>query len=150
MISLEPVYPRILPDRDRYRRYFLDEDVVVTLSNGNKHTIPKGYRFDGHSIPRIFWFWFPAFDADVYAALVHDYLIDMEMFWRYNRKFQDTEYQLFMEHPLYFASKYRRWWFPRVVRIAGFLKYDIWGDDRGIIMNDTDYTTNISHYKEII
>ncbi len=130
---LTPTYPKILPDRDRYRRYYLDEETTVTLSNGDIKVIPKGYRFDGHSIPFIFRMFYPAFDHDVYAAMVHDYLIDMESLWRYNRKFQDMEYRHLMERPEYFASKTRRYFFPRVVRFFGFIKFDMWGDNRGAL-----------------
>lgn len=129
---MTPTYPKILPDRDRYRRYYLDEQVTVTLRNGDVIEIPKGYRFDGHSVPFIFRIFFGKYDRDVYAALVHDFLIDMESLWRYNRKFQDAEYKRFMEMPEYFASKHRTYWMPKAVRFYGWLLFDIWGDDRGL------------------
>lgn len=146
MVCLDPTHPKIRPDRDRQYRFFLDEDVTVTLQNNNTHLIPKGYRFDGHSIPRIFWFWFPAFDADVYAALVHDWLIDTEMFWRYNRAFQDETYKTLMHDPQYFASRYRRLCFPIVVRLFGWLRFGLWGDFRGEIKSNQDYRHKLSSY----
>lgn len=131
-MKLAPAHPRIVRDRDNYRRFYLDENVFVTLHNGDAHVIEKGYRFNGHSlgIAKLF---FSQFGNDVEAALVHDWLIDMSPWFRYTRKFQDIEYQLLMEDPLYFDSSLRRWVFPRVVRLWGYIRYDIWGDYRGKI-----------------
>ena len=130
---MQPKYAKILPDRDRYRRFYLDEDVTLTLANGDIKIIPKGYRFDGQSVPYLFRLFQPTFDRDIYAAMVHDYLIDMESLWRYNRKFQDDEYTRFMNKPEYFASRFRRYVFPKVVRLYGFLAFDIFGDNRGVV-----------------
>lgn len=122
-----PKYPRINPDRDRLRSYYLCEDVLVTLSDGNQCLIPEGYRFDGQSVPLIFKGLFPSFDTDVYAALVHDYLLDTEMLHRYKRSFIDAEYKRFMNMPCYYSTKVRRVFFPLIVSIAGYLKRSIWG-----------------------
>lgn len=46
---MNPKYPRILPDRDRRFKYYLDEDVTIALPEGSSLTVGKGYRFDGHS-----------------------------------------------------------------------------------------------------
>lgn len=130
---MNPVYPRILRDRDNYRRYYLDEEVTVTLSNGHVLTIPKGYRFDAHSVPWVFRLFFPKDGGgnDIYASMVHDFLIDLEMFLRYNRKFQDGEYARLMNEPEYKTSSYRSKYMPVAVRIWGWLKYDLFGDYRG-------------------
>jgi len=126
------MYPKILPDRDKFRAYYLDEDVDVYLSNGDLVTIEKGYRFDGQSVPFPFSLCFKQSSRDIYAALVHDYLIDRSPWTRYNRKFQDNEYLYFMNKPEYFQSRVRKYLFPKVVRLFGFLRYDIWGDNRGM------------------
>lgn len=130
---LTPKYPRILKDRDNYRKWYLDEDTEIHLPNGDTMTIPKGYRFDAHSVPFIFRWIFPKKQGDdIYAAMVHDYLIDVEMFLRYNRKFQDNIYRLIMESPAYKTSNFRSFWMPKAVRFFGWLNFDIWGDFRGV------------------
>ena len=128
---MKPTYPRILPDRDRYRRFYLDEQTEVTLHNDDIIVIPKGYRFDGHSVPIIFRLLFKKYGKDIYAAMVHDFLIDMESLFRYNRKFQDAEYKRFMNMPEYRESWYRSKFMPLAVRFYGFIRFDIWGDNRG-------------------
>jgi len=122
-----PKYPRINADRDRIHNFYLCEDVTVTLADGTTTLIKEGYRFDGHTIFPPFKGIFPAFDTDVYAALVHDHLLDTEMIHRYKRSFIDAEYKRFMEMPEYFATRIRRWLFPRVVSFFGFVKRTMWG-----------------------
>ena len=124
---MQPKHPHINPDRDRIRRFYLCEDVKVTLSDGITIVIEEGFRFDGHSVPFSYRAIFPVFDVDVPAAMLHDYLLDTEMFHRYKRSFIDKEYQRFMEMPEYFATRTRRWLFPRVVSFFGFVKRTMWG-----------------------
>jgi len=124
---MNPPYPHINPDRDRIRRFYLCEDVTITLSDGTEYPIEAGYRFNGHSIPPGFKGIFPVYDLDVYAALVHDNLLDTEMFHRYKRKFIDEQYVHFMHKPEYFATKTRRFLFPRVVKFFGYIKRTMWG-----------------------
>lgn len=129
---MHPTYPRLLRDRDNYRKWYLDEPVLIYLSDGHQARIPKGYRFDAHSVPLIFRWLFPKRDGhDIYAAMVHDYLVDVEMFHRFNRKFIDNEYTRFMNMPEYFTNKHRRYLMPRAVRLWGFLRWTLWGDYRG-------------------
>jgi len=148
MIKLDPVYPRILADRDNYRKWYLDEPVQVELHNGHVLRIPKGYRFDAHSVPFLFRWIFPKKEGkDIYASMIHDFLIDIEMFLRYNRRFQDEVYTIMMHDSIYQTNKYRSFFMPLAVRLFGFLKFGIWGDYRGepklntkvniIVMNDT-------------
>jgi len=124
---MTPKYPHINADKDRERRFYLCEDVEVTLTDGTKVLIEEGYRFDGHSIPFIFRAFFPVYDIDVYAALVHDYLIDTQPWHLYKRSFIDVQYKHFMEQPEYFATKTRRFLFPRVVSFMGYIKRTVWG-----------------------
>ena len=49
--SIYPTYPRILKDRDQFNDWYLDEDTVITLHNGHILELPKGFRFDSHSVP---------------------------------------------------------------------------------------------------
>lgn len=124
---MEPKHPRINPDRDREKYLFLDDTVVVTLSNGDTITIEKGFKFDGHSVPRFLWCIFPPYDCDVYAALVHDALCSGQFspFKQYTRKFIDMEYMRFMQE--YKATDARSFWMPLGVRVSGFIRYDMRG-----------------------
>lgn len=45
---------------------------LFTLSNGKVFIIPKGFRFDGSSIPRIFWWFAPRLDDRILGSLIHD------------------------------------------------------------------------------
>ena len=45
---------------------------LFTLSNGEVFIIPKGFRFDGSSIPRIFWWFAPRLDDRILGSLIHD------------------------------------------------------------------------------
>jgi len=43
--------------------------------------VPKGYRTDGASVPRLFWWLFPPNRTDYLpCAIIHDYLCDMGRF----------------------------------------------------------------------
>lgn len=59
---------RILPDRDRHYKFYLDEDVWHTLHNGDILEIGKGYRFDGHST-KIVGKW--AISLTIFTALLY-------------------------------------------------------------------------------
>lgn len=126
----------IVPDRDRFRRYYLDGDFRVTLTNGDVMKIDKGYRFDAHSVPFLIRLVLPKHSGtDINAALIHDFLIDTAPWHRYNRKFIDDQYTHFME--VYKHSDFRTWIMPHAVRLAGFLRFDLWGDYRGELKLDT-------------
>lgn len=143
---MTPVYPRILPDRDNYRRWYLDEDVIVELTNGDLLYINKGFRFDAHSVPfwaRIFFNTDNRFDT--FASLVHDYLVDTSPWHRYNRKFIDDEYTRFMKAPAYFESHRRTRWMPLAVRVWGYLKFDLWGDFRGESKPNTKVVVRVEY-----
>jgi len=141
MTRLTPKYPRILRDRDNYRRWYLDQPIIVELNNGDKLNIPKGYRFDAHSVPFIFTLFFKktynvGIDGiqgknDIYCSMIHDFLIDTEMFLRYTRKDQDSVYRSLMLCPVYSVSKWRSIFMPLAVSTYGYLRYTLWGDYRG-------------------
>lgn len=50
------------------------KDIALRLSNGETIIIPKGFRFDGASVPRAFWWFIPKLDDRILAVLGHDYL----------------------------------------------------------------------------
>ena len=146
---MTPTYPRLLPDRDEVNDWYLDEDVLITLHNGNKILLRKGFKFDSHSVP----FWarlaFPRYvktahgePNDIYAAMVHDCLIAGEHWLPYPRRFQDYEYERFHNMPEYFIYSVRAQVMPLFVRGAGMVKYDLWGDYRGEVI-DGDITYEI-------
>jgi len=120
--------PKILPDRDKTRKWYLDEKVTHQLHNGDVLVISAGYRFDAHSVPWYVRWLFPQFDTDIYAALIHDALRDLEPWHRYDRKFIDTEYDIVMQQVSYGKRKY---WMPKAVYVWGYIKTFGWRDYRG-------------------
>ena len=67
------------------------DGITFKLSNGDIINIPQNYKWDGSSVPRIFWWFFvPDGDFEV-ASLIHDYLYENKKQLKYNRKFSDTE-----------------------------------------------------------
>lgn len=129
---MNPKYPRILKDRDNYRRYYLDEDVTISLPEGSSLTVGKGYRFDGHSVPFLFRLFFPKYNSkDIYCALIHDALVDFESMHRYNRAYIDYVYKMYMNSPEYKSNDWRAFWMPCAVSLWGFLRFTLWGDYRG-------------------
>ncbi|MCV6584142.1 MAG: DUF1353 domain-containing protein [Marinibacterium sp.] len=138
MPQLTPSHAELRRDRDNYRRWYLNEDVTVALTGGHTAIIPKGYRFDAHSVPGLLRIFFRKYNKhDVYASMVHDFLIEIEGFHRFDRKYMDLEYWRLMEHPDYFGSRYRRYFMPRAVRFWGWLKWDLRGDYRGTVLANT-------------
>lgn len=69
LIKISPVYP--ITRKSHFR---LIESVSVTLSNNDVIDIPKGFQFDGSSAPRFLWWLFPSYGDFFFAALIHDYL----------------------------------------------------------------------------
>lgn len=128
---------KIIPDRDKYRKWYLDEDITHTLHNKHVICIKKGYRFDAHSVPWPFRWIFPKYDTDIYAALIHDALVDTAPWHRYPRKFIDKEYTVLMEKH---SSGLRRFFMPKAVWLYGFLVFTLWGDRRG---DYTKYQTKV-------
>lgn len=55
------------------RRWYLVEDWVFE-KNGHAYLIPKGFVFDGATIPRFLTIWFAPTGILLLGALVHDYL----------------------------------------------------------------------------
>lgn len=67
-------YSRILRPSNKWKQYKLEKKISFLLSNGEVIHIPKGFKYDLSSVPRIFWAILPpAGDFDA-AALIHDWL----------------------------------------------------------------------------
>ena len=90
-ILLSEKYPEIKPTgesvggRDTY--ILLKNVIVIIISDSNNCTytinIPKGFVFDGASVPFGLWNIFPPLDSDyLIAALLHDFLYQSEYFDR--------------------------------------------------------------------
>jgi hypothetical protein len=120
---------QIIPDRDKWREWYLNDDINHVLHNGHILKIRKGYRFNAHSVPPVArWFLRRYNQQDIIAALVHDYLIDTMPWHRYDRKFVDIEYRTLMEKHSYGLRKLIM---HRVVTAMGYLKTFGWRDYRG-------------------
>lgn len=140
---MDPIYPRILPDRDKVNDFYLDEDVVVELTDGHKLEIQKGFRFDAHSVPwwarLVFPRYIPTKDNkrnDIYAAMVHDYLVATEHWHRFSRSYMDYEYSRFHNDIHYKMSDMRATWMPWAVSMYSKIKY--WGKNyRGKVKPNT-------------
>jgi hypothetical protein len=71
------------------KKWELIKDFSYTLSNDDTITIPKGFKTDLSSVPKILWSLFPPFGNFLLAALVHDYLYVTK--YKNNRAFADRE-----------------------------------------------------------
>lgn len=57
------------------------------------HVIPRGFKTDFASIPRVFWSILPPFGKYILAAIVHDHMYKTK---HISRKFADTEFLMRM------------------------------------------------------
>lgn len=76
---LKPLLVKVLDDGKNYE---LIEDLSYYREKNKNDiiTIPKGFTFDGATVPRIFWSIIPPLGRYTRAACLHDYLIDVK--WR--------------------------------------------------------------------
>jgi len=80
-------------------------------------TIPKGFRTDGASVPRIFWSLFPPNRTDYLpCAVIHDYLCDKGEYKKADKYFYECLKKLQVD-------KFSRDLMYYAVRIYHFLKY---------------------------
>lgn len=136
--------PRIIPDRDNTRKWYLDEDFYMELEEGHAVHIRKGYRFDGHSVPFIFRWLFPKYhETDIVGALVHDYLGDTMPWHRFNQQYRDRQYRYVMS---FYASGLRLIWMPRAVFLWGFIRTFGWSDKRGDVKPRTVIDVRVEHH----
>lgn len=75
----------------------LISDFVLEI-DGKRFVIPKGYVFDGSSIPRPLWIIFPpSYDPAWRASAVHDYFYT-HLYKRYSKEFaDDTFYRIMLK-----------------------------------------------------
>ena len=81
------------------------------------HTIPKGFVFDGASVPRILWWLFPPAGRYMVAALLHDYLLGLD---KVSRADADAFFLLVMKK--LGVAVWRRFIMWGAVRIFGIIK----------------------------
>lgn len=78
---LTPIRMVVHPGSINDRPYELEADLVYktdVLADQPRITVPKGYRTDFASVPRVFWRLFPPGGAYRGAAVVHDWLCDVD------------------------------------------------------------------------
>ena len=58
------------------RKYMsvLECNFVFVDSAGERHTVPKGFVYDGKSSPKLSWFYSPPYGKDHPAVVAHDWL----------------------------------------------------------------------------
>lgn len=117
MIILDAPQPDIRPiSKGQYKLY---EDYYYSYKLGDKTTyggIPKGFIYDGASVPRILWSVLGMSPDGLGrpAFLIHDFMYDKQ---KKSRKFADD---LFYEVLLYVGeSRWRAWTAYKGVRLFG-------------------------------
>lgn len=93
---------RILRTDDRWSRYKLERSIMIRLSNGDMIIIPRGFKTDISSVPRLFWVMLAPDGDFALAAIIHDYLYINKL---YDRKFNDKE-MLLWSKALYSTKKW--------------------------------------------
>lgn len=69
-----PIHKSRVYGNNKINNYILLKDINVKLTNGKLITIPKGFKWNLASVPRILWsICSPDNDAEI-AYLIHDYL----------------------------------------------------------------------------
>lgn len=66
-------YSRIIQG-EKWKKYKLENDIIVQLTDGQIITIPKGFEWDLSSVPKRLWSIMPPDGDFAIAALIHDYL----------------------------------------------------------------------------
>lgn len=104
---------KLLLNPTGFKTWEVAKDFNVSINNF-KVKVPKGFRTDLASIPRIFWNIFPPFGRYTQAAVVHDYLYRIQ----HNRKQADKIfYDLMIE---YGTRKWKAKIMYLAVRIFGY------------------------------
>lgn len=64
-----------IPKSNEFKRNWkTNTALTITLSDGHVITIPKGYIWDGASVPKWLWWLFKPIDEAALGDLIHDYL----------------------------------------------------------------------------
>lgn len=106
--------PDMRPVSDDGKLYRLYKDFTL-----EGVTVPEGYRSDGASVPRYLWFIMPRDGLHRAAALIHDYLYEVEGHEGISRKRSD---RLFLDSMLWYGvSRWRAHLAYCSVRLFGWI-----------------------------
>ena len=122
--------PRIIPDRDKVRNWYVDADHTFHFE-GHTFIVRKGYRFDGHSTRPFHWLF--SQDKNLEAAMLHDYTLDTMPWHRFGKRFAARAYLDAMQKDTWS----RRTFMPFVVTSYAWLSTLLRGDYRGDIKPNT-------------
>ena len=79
-----PFIMRVLVWLFDIRKWRLKKNWHFLLENGDEIVLPKGFEFDGASIPRIFWAILSPVGLLLIPGLIHDYGYRFNQLWRKN------------------------------------------------------------------
>ena len=74
------------------RKWQLKQNWHFTRDNGDEIVLPKDFKFDGASIPRIFWAILSPLGLLLIPGLIHDYGYSFNQLWRKNASGQIEPY----------------------------------------------------------
>ncbi len=100
-------------------RFAINEDLFVTLINGDYLGIPKGTISNGASVPKLLRGIYSNIGTYTLPAVVHDYLYENNL---YNRKFADRQFLIDMGKTN--TNYFTKWLFYIIVRIFGSLNWN--------------------------
>ncbi|ECP8719475.1 DUF1353 domain-containing protein [Campylobacter jejuni] len=104
-------------DKDRFE---IISDYAFSLPSLNG-VVPKGFKTDGASIPRLFWSLFPPFKSEYFSAcVIHDYLCEKAKS-RKDYKLADLALKEAMQKLK--CSKFKCFVFYQACNAFHFLKY---------------------------
>ena len=118
LITKLPATPRGLWDAP-CRELWQDFKIEVAGGDGKVTiiTVPKGFVFDGSTIPRLLWWIYPpGYDPAYRAATVHDYLYS-RLWTQYTKQYADNLFRAIMLADG--ASKFSAWAFYVAVKLFG-------------------------------
>ena len=127
--TLTQVKEKIIPvayvlGSDSKNVFITTKRIKFTLSNGDSFYVPKGYRFDGTSIPRFLCWFASRLDDRILGALIHDRmyftdykryslgdkeakkLADVEMLLWFNAQLPKSK---FLNKAMFLGVKYLGW-----------------------------------------
>jgi hypothetical protein len=54
--------------------FITTEKIQFKLSDGVLYEVEEGFRFDGATVPRVFWWYLPRLDDRVLGVIIHDHM----------------------------------------------------------------------------
>lgn len=90
-----PIIIRYDQDNSNPYIWIIEQEIIVELSDGSKLIIPKRFKTDFATIPKIFWSILPPIGRANLAFIIHDYLYQSKD--PRGRKFADKEMLYWMQ-----------------------------------------------------